>query len=211
MADSRLIPAGIRDISTLAFNEVIDRLGQIPLDQLLVYLVDNITASALPHLIEQFHVTGWEGGAQAITDEARRELIKRAIELHRYKGTPWAVARALEATGQRVRLTEWFDQEPPGAPYTALAEVEVSDRPLIDGAIAAIEAAINEWKPVRAQVTVRVVATTVGRVHLGACCFGGDVTTVYPYSITELTTQPGPALTMGIGLQSWMTTEVRPA
>lgn len=99
MADTRLIPAGIRDASTLAFNELIDRLGTLPLDQLLVNLIDNVTSAALPHLAEQFHVTGLEGWTLCSTDAERRSLIKRAIWLHRKKGTPWAVKEGLKSVG----------------------------------------------------------------------------------------------------------------
>lgn len=99
MADSRLIPPGIRDTSTLAFGDLIDRLGLIPLDQLLVNLVDNVTAGALPHLAEQFHITGLEGWSLCVTEADRRSLIKRAIWLHRKKGTPWAVKEGLKSVG----------------------------------------------------------------------------------------------------------------
>jgi P2-related tail formation protein len=99
MADERLIPAGIRDVSTLAMNKLIDRLGLLPLDQLLVNLVDNVTAGALPWLAEQFHVTGLEGWNLCVTEADRRSLIKRAIWLHRKKGTPWAVKEGLKSVG----------------------------------------------------------------------------------------------------------------
>jgi phage tail P2-like protein len=210
-ADHRLIPAGIRDNSTLAFNDLINRLGLVPLDQLLINLVDNVSSTAMHHLIEQFHVTGWEGGAQALTDADRRALIKRAIALHRYKGTPWAVKQALAATGQRVLLTEWFNQTPAGSPYTALADVEVTDRPIDLASITAIEAAIEEWKSYRSHITVRVLATTRGSIYHAAACFSGDETTIYPYNVTELTAQPLPACTIGIGVHSWLETEVTPA
>lgn len=99
MADKRLIPDGIRDVSTEAFNDLIDRLGTLDLTPLLVYIISNVNASALPHLAEQFHVSGNEGWALATTNAEKRALIKRAIELHRYKGTPWAVKEAIKAVG----------------------------------------------------------------------------------------------------------------
>jgi phage tail P2-like protein len=99
MADRRLIPPGIRDLSTEAFNELIDRLGSLDLTPLLIYIIDNVNASALPHLAGQFHVTGLEGWSIAQTNKEKRALIKRAIELHRYKGTPWAVKQAIRSVG----------------------------------------------------------------------------------------------------------------
>ncbi len=99
MADKRLIPAGIRGVSTEAFNELIDRIGTLDLTPILVYIIDSVNSSALPHLAEQFHVSGREGWSLVSTEAERRSLIKRAIELHRYKGTPWAVKQMLAVMG----------------------------------------------------------------------------------------------------------------
>lgn len=75
------------------------RLGEIELDRLLVYIIDTVDADALPYLAEQFDVLGYNGMRLAHTDEEKREIIKRAIELHRYKGTLWAVREALKSIG----------------------------------------------------------------------------------------------------------------
>ncbi|MDI1471939.1 putative phage tail fiber protein [Thermodesulfovibrio sp. N1] len=112
MADKRLIPAGIKDLNAEAFNELIDRLGSIDLTPLLIYIIDHVDSSALPHLAWQFHIEGWE---LAETDKEKRTLIKRAIELHRYKGTPWAVKEAIKACGYEADISEWFQYD--GQPY----------------------------------------------------------------------------------------------
>ncbi|MDK9716751.1 MAG: phage tail protein [Trichlorobacter sp.] len=98
-ADTRLIPDAIRDVSTLALNELIDRMGTLDLTPLLVYLVDNVADSALLHLVEQFHVAGIEGGALAENATNRRTLIKNAIAIHRLKGTPAGIKRAIRDAG----------------------------------------------------------------------------------------------------------------
>ena len=72
---------------------------------------------------------------------ARRELIKSAIELHRYKGTPWAVRRALELLGLRVDVQEWFDIG--SAPYTFRVRVAVTG-PINWESVART---IDAWKP----------------------------------------------------------------
>ena len=83
------------------------RLDNIQLDKLLVYVIDSVDASALPYLAEQFDVLGYKGYRLAGTAADRRELIKRAIELHRYKGTLWAVKEALKSIGfTDVAITE---------------------------------------------------------------------------------------------------------
>ena len=65
-------------------------------DRLNIYDFDNVEATALPHLAEQFNVTGFRGWLLAKDEATKRALLKRAIELHRYQGTPWAVRTALE-------------------------------------------------------------------------------------------------------------------
>lgn len=115
MADKRLIPAGIRDQSTEAFNELIDRLGTLDLTPLLIYIIDHVEASALPHLAWQFHIEGWE---LAKTEEEKRALIKKAIELHRHKGTRWAVKKAFEVVDIQADIVEWFENNGNGEPYT---------------------------------------------------------------------------------------------
>lgn len=99
MADDRLIPGSVNDPSAQAYNEMAERLGTLDITCLLVYLVDLVDASVLPHLIEQFHVAGIEGGALAESDADRRELIKQSIAMHKRKGTPGSIKRAIRAAG----------------------------------------------------------------------------------------------------------------
>jgi phage tail P2-like protein len=74
-------------------------LETIPIEKLLVYDIDNITAEALPVLAAQFDVLGYKGMRLAVTGQDKRNLIKSAIELHRYAGTPWAVKEAMKRVG----------------------------------------------------------------------------------------------------------------
>ena len=56
---------------------------------------------------EQFDVMGYKGWNLCNSDTERRALIKRAIELHRYKGTKWAVQEALKSIGfEDIKITE---------------------------------------------------------------------------------------------------------
>ena len=50
----------------------------------------------LPWLAWERHVDGWE---YALNEDDQRALIKDSFELHRYKGTPWAVETALAKIG----------------------------------------------------------------------------------------------------------------
>jgi phage tail P2-like protein len=96
---SLLPPPLATDLSMRALEAVHSRLSDIDLLPTLIYDFEHVVSSALPHLGEQFHVMGAEGWRLATTEAQRRELLARAVALHRHKGTPWAIREALKAVG----------------------------------------------------------------------------------------------------------------
>ena len=114
MADFKtieLFPPNLRkDENVQAFAEILDRvfseLTEQDLQKLFVYAVDNQPEEVLDWLAWQFHVEGYD---LAKTVEEKRNLVKNAIELHRYKGTRYAIKQALAALGLNVVVTEWFE------------------------------------------------------------------------------------------------------
>lgn len=86
------------DISLRTLGRLTGRLDNIDLSVLMVFLVDIVDSSALPWLGEQFSLSG-DGWELAESDDVRRMLIKAAIELHRYKGTPWSIREVIRCFG----------------------------------------------------------------------------------------------------------------
>lgn len=86
------------DISLRTLGRLAGRLDNIDLSVLMVGLVDIVDSSALPWLGEQFSLFG-DGWELAESDDVRRMLIKSAIELHRYKGTPWSIREIIRRFG----------------------------------------------------------------------------------------------------------------
>ncbi|HJU70398.1 MAG TPA: phage tail protein [Paucimonas sp.] len=76
-----------------------ERLAGLDLTRLLIYLIDLVEDDALPYLGAQFHIMGGEGWDLAESDDARRALIKSSIEMHRFKGTPWAIRELVRRLG----------------------------------------------------------------------------------------------------------------
>ena len=69
--------------------------------------IDEIEDKSLLDLLAwQFHVEGYD---LAKTLEEKRNLVKNAIELHRYKGTKYAVQKALSILGLSSEIVEWFE------------------------------------------------------------------------------------------------------
>jgi P2-related tail formation protein len=97
----RSLATGIANRDHLAvFEQMINaRIEAIDVSKVMVYIVDRVDASALYSLAKQFDLLGYRGWKLATNEQERRDLIKRAIELHRFKGTPWSIKEAFKSVG----------------------------------------------------------------------------------------------------------------
>lgn len=100
MADN-ILADGVKYIEHIkVFNDLADdRWSDFDLSPLLVYMIDGVKPEVLPYLAEQFDVTGNKGTRFATTESDKRALVKKAIELHKFKGTAWAIKEALKLIG----------------------------------------------------------------------------------------------------------------
>lgn len=100
MAKQQLPPALAGDERFAMLCELLDEsLAEVDLDAMLVYLVDLVRPNLLPVLADQFSMFDEASWLLAESVDARRNLIKSAAELHRYKGTPWAIREVIRLLG----------------------------------------------------------------------------------------------------------------
>lgn len=150
--------------------EATARLEALPLDGLLTYLIDTVPAAWLPELGRQLHIMPLEGWQFATTDAERRALVRESIALHRKKGTPWAIKRALAISGIEAELAEWWQQAPAGAPFTFTVDIAAGQPAAREPA--AFEAAqrhVDEWKPVSRHASYRIAAAALAAAAIAAC------------------------------------------
>ncbi|WP_022850649.1 phage tail protein I [Limisalsivibrio acetivorans] len=141
--------------------------------------IDSLSEEVLDYLAWQFNLSGPEGWSLALDVEPKRRLIKEAIELHRHKGTPYAVRRVLEILGLEGRIEEWFDYD--GEPYTFRVHIDVSDRPYTEELDAKLDELITALKNVRSWYTVLVYVTSRSSAFFGSALIGGEAVTVWPW------------------------------
>ena len=212
MVDSLLPPPLAGDARSRVIAALAARISHIDLTPLLVYLIDSVDASVLPYLAEQFSVLN-EGWQYAKTDAARRRLLHRAIDLHRYKGTPWAVETALEVLGLGCRVQEWFEYG--GKPYFFRVDL-ISTNPLgndiygqvIDQAVDLI----TKSKNVRSHLeAIRIVLAVVSQTpSIGAALISGETVTILPFIQIDIERCDG-VPRIGTGIQSLETVTLYPA
>ncbi len=75
------------------------RLTEQDLSVLMVNMIDLIPAEFLTLLAEKWSMTGYDGWLLAESEEAKRKLIKNAVNLHRFKGTPWSIREIIRQLG----------------------------------------------------------------------------------------------------------------
>ena len=113
----KLLPPSLNTTPFKEIAEAIDGELQKVWEELINVVIypriDEIEDEKLLDLLGwQFHIEGWE---LARTIEDKRRLIKSAIELHRHKGTKYALLKVLEALGLSGDIKEWFQYG--GTPY----------------------------------------------------------------------------------------------
>src|SRR6266436_8726514 len=120
--------------------------------------VDALTNIDLLIDIDNLIESGGLVAYMALTEAAQRELLKNAIGLHRFRGTPWAIKQALASLGwERVMLlegqTSWGGILYPPSQGWAVFRVVIDLAPgqgVSIGASATAAAAVNFFKPARA-------------------------------------------------------------
>jgi phage tail P2-like protein len=140
-----LTPPSVRELQHLVdtFDTSFEELKKHIIKVLIYPRIDEIEDERLLDLLAwQFHIEGYD---QAQTIQEKRNLIKNAIELHRYKGTPYAIKKVFQAIGINADLQEWFDYD--GAPYRfrVLVRSIIQD----EDAYRNLIKLINEYKNVR--------------------------------------------------------------
>lgn len=92
-----VLPSPLQNQRFLVLESLLKRLDSLP-PFALIMLIDIAPESALTAFADQFSLFG-DGWEFAHLDDEQRELIKGAIQIHRHKGTPWAIKRTLALLG----------------------------------------------------------------------------------------------------------------
>jgi phage tail P2-like protein len=105
--------------------------------------IDQVPLQFLPFIAWQKSVDYWDENWQ---EALKRKVIKESRALHRLKGTPAAIKKALEPFGYEVTLIEWFKAEPNLVQGTFNLELNVIGKSLNAETYAEINRLVSESK-----------------------------------------------------------------
>lgn len=138
----------------------------------------------LPWLAWAWSVDEWD---PAWSEAQQRAIVGASIQMHRKKGTAWAVREALLRSGlESVRVIE----KPSDAEHWSHFDVDVAvvDRPLTQYAINRAETLIEENKAQRSVLrSLRASLQTQGAAFYAFQLLGGDTVEVYPLEPEDIT------------------------
>lgn len=161
-----------------ALSNAIERQGNVPVLVREMWSPDTCPSSLLAWLAWAFSVDEWD---PAWTDEQKRSVIKRSVEVHRYKGTIGAVQEALGALFVGARVQEWFNQLPAGDPYTFRILLEVDQAGVEQAAYASLFRVIERTKNLRSHLDeVELIVKSQAGPYVAACAnMGSEIVLTY--------------------------------
>ncbi len=170
--------APINDINLKIFDKICEeRFGNLNLDAVLVSIIDNVPSDALPHLAEQYHITGNEGWLQALSESEKRNLIKSAIKMHRYKGTKYAIEEIFNTLNIVGNVKEWFNYG--GKPYYFKVILQIFNRSINEETEIKLRALIDEYKNERSWLEqIEFFLSSLGKEYLYSATIQKETITV---------------------------------
>ncbi|MEW5250742.1 phage tail protein I [Microbulbifer discodermiae] len=109
-----LLPANATDAER-ALEAATARIAEVPVPLRQLWNPDSCPAELLPWLAWALSIDAWK---DYWPEQVKRERIRNAIQIQRTKGTAYSVCTVVQSFGGAVQLSEWWQQDPPGAPHT---------------------------------------------------------------------------------------------
>lgn len=187
---SDLLPANSATLERIAA-EVGVRATELPVIIRDLWNPETCPSNLLPWLAWAWSVDEW---SDAWSERQRRDTVKQALAVQRIKGTIGAVTRGLGALGLPVRVQEWFNQTPAGAPYTFRLLLDVDQAPLRQADLVKILDVVATVKNLRSHLEgVLLAVRSSAQVHSAAVAHSGieiDVRYVAPQLVLSPFTLP---------------------
>lgn len=155
----------ILPVSASRAERVVDSTAGDMLAEIAVCLIryvknpDLCPAELLPWLAWEMSVDTWN---EHWTEAEKRAAIKRAAYIHRHRGTKAALNESLADSPFRSQIVEWYEQTPPGDPYTFRLNVEQKDLPVLMSDHQDLKHAVLRAKNLRSWFSIHVYGNCQG-------------------------------------------------
>lgn len=178
-----MLPTGSTPLEKAASHAMAEFMAlPVPLRDL--WNPDRCPVNMLPYLAWALSVDRWDEAWSAST---KRRVIKASFFVHQHKGTLGALRRVVEPLGYLIEIIEWFQTNPRGPRGTFRLRIGVLETGITDEMYQELERVIDDAKPLsRHLVGLAISLESRGSLYIGMASYQGEVTTVYPYTPSEI-------------------------
>lgn len=160
--------------------EALAEIQRVPIPLRQLWNPDECPLALLPYLAWAFSVDRWD---PTWSDATKRGVVAAAFYVHQRKGTISALRRVVEPLGYLLEVEEWWETVPEGTPGTFALRIGVLDTGITDAMYTELTRLVDDAKPLTRHISgLDLLGETRGPLYLGAACYDGDITTVYPYA-----------------------------
>jgi len=145
---SKLLPPNATPFEH-AFENAFSRISDVPTPARTFNSPLEAPAVVLPWLAWEESVDDWD---ISWTEDQKRAVIQASYKVHCHKGTIGGLEAALGALGFNVRIQEWFNMQPPGAPYTFKIFIETANAEVSSKHLAKLFTIIRNNKNLRSHL-----------------------------------------------------------
>ncbi len=149
-------------------------LSDINPDLLLIYpAVDGLPEALIDHLAEQMHVDEYDDNSDL---SVKRQQVKESFLLHKFKGTKYAVQKAVSTVYQVAKVEEWPAYS--GDPYHF--RISGITAPIEDGAVVnKLVRIVNAYKNTRSWLDyIEFIESTTTTTKSVACIMDDENLTI---------------------------------
>nr|DAW28176.1 MAG TPA: tail protein [Caudoviricetes sp.] len=149
-------------------------LSDINPDLLLIYpAIDDLPEALIDHLAEQMHVDEYDDNSDL---SVKRQQVKESFLLHKFKGTKYAVQKAVSTVYQVAKVEEWPVYS--GEPYHFRISGIIS--PIEDGAVVnKLVRIVNAYKNTRSWLDyIEFIESTTTTTKSVACIMDDENLTI---------------------------------
>ncbi|WP_372941432.1 phage tail protein I [Shewanella sp.] len=188
-----LLPSNASKLERV-IEKVIEHCTKFPIDVRDLWDPWRCPLELLPWLAWAYSVDNWN---EHWPEHIKRNVVDSSYQVHRYKGTPFAVQHALDALGIKTDIIEWWEPDGSGTPGTFAINTMISDQGIDLTLISAIYAQIGIAKRGSQHFTLRTVLSNNAEQYLACGTCAASIATVEPYAVRELESQGDMYMSLG--------------
>lgn len=186
-----------------AFNEQITKVMQLIKNDIIYFYIDNLSEEVLNVLAKDLKVDWYNTGYDI---ETKRSVIKNAVKVHKYKGTPYAVQTAVNSVLPGTSIMEW--PEYGGQPYKFKIDLEAGKKGFNSEQVNTILRQVDFYKNKRSHLdAVNANITSNAGIYNAAMPSAGVTIEIEPYTVGSYTALAAQASVAGLIMPIYLTVE----